>query len=69
MTRTSDSLRSCRCQTRSSAQPGGKLARMIRELNELKVTHTAIRAEQKAERQRLTEKIAGLAQTISQQDR
>ncbi len=42
---------------------------MIRELNELKVTHTAIRAEQKAERERLTEKIAGLAQTISQQGR
>jgi hypothetical protein len=48
---------------------GRTLARMIRDLNELKVKHTAVRAEQKAERERLTEKIASLAQTISQQGR
>jgi len=48
---------------------GRTLARMIRELEGLKVTHMAVRAEQKAERERLAEKIASLAQTISQQGR
>jgi len=37
---------------------GRQLARMIRELDELTVAHTTVKAEQKAERERLAEKIA-----------
>jgi hypothetical protein len=48
---------------------GRKLAMMIRELDDIRGSHAAVRAEQKAERETLGKKIASLAQTIVQQGR